>query len=110
MDFNVLLAAEAQNGGTSIKMWGIMAFIWAFLYFIMIRPQKKRQAEHKRVVASLKKDDEVILDGGIYGSIHAVDEGFFQVKIAEKTIVKIDQGAVKAVLGAESAVTEEKKK
>ena len=101
-DFSII-AQQAQGGPADMgKTIGIFVIFYAILYILFMRPQKKKQAAHKKLVSALKKDDQVILEGGIYGSIHAVEEGILQVLIAEKTIVKIDQTAVRVVLGDES--------
>jgi preprotein translocase subunit YajC len=103
-DFSIL-AQQAQAGPNDMfKTIAIFAIFYGILYILFMRPQKKKQAEHKQMVAALKKDDRVILEGGIYGAVHAVEEGVLKVEIAEKTIVKIDQNAVRVVLGDEKAV------
>lgn len=106
-DFS-LIAQQQQAAPDMFKTIGIFVIFYAILYILFMRPQKKKQAEHKQMVAALKKDDNIILEGGIYGSVQAVEEGILQVEIAEKTIVKIDQNAVRVVLGAETAVAEKK--
>jgi len=68
------------------------------LYFLMIRPQVKRQKEHKRMVESLAKGDEVATVGGVVGRITELGENFAQIDIAEGVQVKIRRGAVESVL------------
>jgi len=96
-----LLAAQAQRQGgpaEMIKTVAIFVVFYAIFYVIILRPQKKKVQAHKDRVASLVKDDEVVLEGGIYGSVRAIEDGVLQVEIAEKTIVKVDQNAVRSVV------------
>jgi preprotein translocase subunit YajC len=99
MNFD-LLAAQAQQGNPAemVKTIAIFVVFYAIFYVIILRPQKKKVQAHKQRVASLVKDDEVILEGGIYGSVKAIEDGVLQVEIAEKTIVKVDQNAVRSVV------------
>lgn len=68
------------------------------LYFLMIRPQIKRQKEHKKMVEALAKGDEVVTMGGIAGRIVDLGENFAQLEVADGISVKIRRQAVEAVL------------
>jgi len=68
------------------------------LYFLMIRPQVKRQKEHKKMVEALAKGDEVATMGGIVGRITDLGENFAQVEVADGVVVKIRRQAVESVL------------
>jgi preprotein translocase subunit YajC len=68
------------------------------LYFLMIRPQVKRQKEHKKLVEALAKGDEVATMGGIVGRITDLGENFVQVEVADGVVVKMRRQAVESVL------------
>jgi preprotein translocase subunit YajC len=68
------------------------------LYFLMIRPQVKRQKEHKKMVEALTKGDEVTTMGGLVGRITDLGESFAKVEIAEGVEVKVRRQAVESVL------------
>jgi preprotein translocase subunit YajC len=68
------------------------------LYFLMIRPQVKRQKEHTKLVAALAKGDEVATSGGLVGRITDMGENFVQVEIADGVNIKVRRQAVEAVL------------
>jgi preprotein translocase subunit YajC len=68
------------------------------LYFLMIRPQIKRQKEHNKMVAGLAKGDEVVTMGGLAGRIVDLSDGFAQVEIADGVQVKIRRHSVETVL------------
>ena len=64
--------APAGGGASGLIM---MAVIFAIFYFILIRPQQKKMKEHKKMVDDLKKGDEIITGGGIYGTVESVATG-----------------------------------
>jgi preprotein translocase subunit YajC len=84
--------ADAITGLLPLVIFG------AVLYFLMIRPQVKRQKEHKKMVEALSKGDEVVTAGGVAGRITDLGENFVQVEIAEGTQVKIRRQAVDTIL------------
>ena len=89
--------APAGGGASGLIM---MAVIFAIFYFILIRPQQKKMKEHKKMVDELKKGDEIITGGGIYGTVENASPGSdtLTVKIAEGTKVKITRGSVAHVV------------
>jgi preprotein translocase subunit YajC len=70
----------------------------AILYFLIIRPQVKRQKEHQKLVDALSKGDEIVTAGGVAGKITDMGENFILVEISEGTEVKIRRQAVETVL------------
>jgi preprotein translocase subunit YajC len=84
--------ADAITGLLPLVIFG------AVLYFLMIRPQIKRQKEHKKMVEALAKGDEVITTGGMAGKITDMGENFILVEITEGTEVKVRSSAVESVL------------
>ena len=84
--------ADAITGLLPLVIFGVV------LYFLMIRPQVKRQKEHKKMVDALSKGDEVVTTGGMAGKITDMGENFIQVEIAEGTEVKVRRHAVDSIL------------
>ncbi|MEJ2609499.1 MAG: preprotein translocase subunit YajC [Candidatus Thiodiazotropha sp.] len=70
----------------------------AVLYFLMIRPQVKRQKEHKKLIEALAKGDEIVTSGGVAGKITDFGENFILVEISEGVEVKVRRQAVDTVL------------
>jgi preprotein translocase subunit YajC len=68
------------------------------LYFLMIRPQVKRQKEHKKMVEALAKGDEIVTSGGIAGRVIELGDNFALVEVAEGVQVKMRRTAVESVL------------
>jgi preprotein translocase subunit YajC len=85
----------AQNGTFMLILLIVM---FGFMYFTMIRPQMKRQKEHRDLVASLSKGDEVVTNGGIAGRIDEVGENFVSVEIAPNVKIKVQKSAIQQVL------------
>lgn len=97
-------AAGAAPGGLESMMssFGVMILIFAVFWFLLIRPQQKRQKEHKKMIESLKVGDEVITAGGICGKVTAADESYINLQIAEvdekPVTITFQRIAIQAVL------------
>lgn len=70
----------------------------AILYFFMIRPQIKRQKEHKALVDSIQKGDEVQTEGGMLGRVVDLGDDYMKVEISDGVEIRMRRGAVAAVL------------
>ena len=68
--------------------------IFVIFYFLLLRPQKKAQAEHKKMINSLKKNDEVITSGGIHGTIMNVKDHTVILKVDDNVKVEIQKNAI----------------
>jgi len=88
-------AAQAPSPWINLVLLGGMVVIF---YFLLWRPQSKRQKEHQALVNSLNKGDEVITGGGLLGKITKVSDDFVTVEIANNVSVNVQKGSVTAVL------------
>ena len=75
-----------------------MLVIFAAFYFLLIRPQQKRQKAHTQLVAGLSVGDEVLTAGGILGKVTAVSEHYATLNIADNVEIKIQKSTVSAVV------------
>jgi len=75
-----------------------LILMFAVLYFIMIRPQMKRQKEHRNMLAAMAKGDEVITSGGIVGKVTRVSEAYVGVEIADGTEITVQKSSVSTIL------------
>jgi preprotein translocase subunit YajC len=91
-------AAPAQNPAGGIGFFVPLVFIFIIMYFVMIRPQKKRQMEQQRVVNALKTGDRVVTNAGIHGLIANVKETTVIVKVADNVKIEMEKSAVTNVL------------
>ena len=75
-----------------------MVLIFAAMYFLMIAPQRKKQKEHQKMMASLDTGDEILTVGGIYGEITNKKDDRFIVRIAENTKVELGKAFIQSVV------------
>ena len=71
-----------------------IVFIFIIFYFLLIRPQKKVQDEHKKMIAALKKNDEVVTSGGIHGTIMNVKEAAVTLKIDDNVKIDVEKSCI----------------
>ena len=96
-------AAPAATGGQESLLGSLgtmlpLLLMFVVLYFVMIRPQMKRQKEHKSMVEALAKGDEVATAGGMLGKVSKLGDSFLHVEIAEGVEVQIQRTSVVQVL------------
>ena len=75
-----------------------MALIFGAMYFLMIAPQRKKQKEHEKMLASLGSGDEILTTGGIFGVITNVKDDRFVVRIADNTKIELGKGFIQTVV------------
>lgn len=92
--------AEGAASGPGDQFMGLLFPIGLviILYFFMIRPQVKRQKEHRKMVDALAKGDEVATTGGVLGRVTEIGDNFAKVEIAEGVEIKIRRQAVESIL------------
>ena len=89
-------ATESPFGSLGTMLPLVLMFV--VLYFVMIRPQMKRQKEHKTMVDALAKGDEVVTSGGLLGKITKIGESFIGIEIANGVEIQVQRAAVVQVL------------
>ena len=93
-------APAAATGGAESSLMSMLPLLLMFvvLYFIMIRPQMKKQKEHKAMIEAIAKGDEVIISGGVLGRVAKMGDSFLHVEVANGVEVQVQRGAVVQVL------------
>jgi len=76
----------------------VFGLIFVIFYFMIIRPQQKRQKERQKMLDALEKGDKILTAGGIYGTVVGIEEKMVLVQIADNVKVKVDRGSVGSVL------------
>jgi preprotein translocase subunit YajC len=97
----LIQAAWAQNGASQENaLLSLLPLIVLFIvfYFMLIRPQSIRMKEHKRMVDSLAKGDEIITNGGLLGKVTNLGENFVVVELAPNIEVKLQRHAIATVV------------
>lgn len=99
MDFFISTAyAQDAQQGSPFSFFLPMLIIFGAFYFLLIRPQQKRQKAHNELVSALSTGDEVVTAGGILGKVTAVSDHYATLKIADNVEVKIQKSTVSAVV------------
>jgi preprotein translocase subunit YajC len=84
-----------QSSTTStLYLVGFLVVIFALFYFVMIRPQRKRQKEQQNMISTLQKGDRVITAGGIYGVIDNIREDSVIIKVEGGTLLRVAKGSI----------------
>ncbi len=71
-----------------------LIFMFGIFYFLLIRPQQKKAKEHRALLDALKKGDQVITAGGVYGKVSAIDGDIVTLEIATGVNIKIGKGFI----------------
>jgi preprotein translocase subunit YajC len=87
-------ATGAAPASSPYQMFILMALMVGGMYFLMIRPQQKRQKEHQNMLSKLGAGDEVVTSGGILGRVTDVSDNFLTIEIAEGVRIKVQKAQV----------------
>jgi preprotein translocase subunit YajC len=100
-------AGDGAAGGPTSFITSLVPFaaIIAIFYFLIIRPQNKKQKDTQKMLAALKKGDKIVTIGGIHGTIQSVKESSVIVKVDENTKVEFSRSAIS---GVEAVAKEDK--
>ena len=92
--------AAAAEGGMMSSLTSMLPLVLMFvvLYFVMIRPQMRKQKEHRSMIEALAKGDEVATAGGLLGKVSRLGEGYLTLEIAPGVEVQLQRSAVVQVL------------
>jgi len=86
--------APEGEGGFDWTIILILILMFAMVYFVMIRPQRKRRKEHEDLMTELRKGDRVITTGGIYGHIESLSEDSIILKIESGATMRVARGSI----------------
>lgn len=86
------------SGQSTFGLLFPMILLFVLFYFLLIRPQQKKQKAHQQMVAELKTGDEVMTAGGVVGTVESLGEQFVVVRIADGVDVKVQRQTIGAVL------------
>lgn len=106
---DVAYAAANQPGPSLVEMLILPVGFLFIMYFLIIRPQQKKQKEHLDLLSNLKAGDEVITSGGLIGRIRTVADSFVTVDVAANTSVKVTKASIVSLTEKSSALKSEAK-
>ncbi len=100
MDYNwlVLMGGNPEAGGNPLGMLIWIGLLFALMYLMLIRPQRKKQKEHETLLTELKKGDKVVTTGGLFGHIFAIDNdrNIIVLKINDSTKLEFMKSSIAA--------------
>lgn len=107
MNLHIILLQAAQPGGS---MGGSSMFLliglFVLMWFLMMRPQRKKEKEERKFREGLQKGDRVLFSGGVYGKVHAVDAHTVEVEVANGVVLTVEKSMIQP---APETKAEEKK-
>ncbi|MBI4529432.1 MAG: preprotein translocase subunit YajC [Deltaproteobacteria bacterium] len=102
-------AAEAVPGPSALVSFLPLVLVFVVFYLLLIRPQQKKVKEHKEMLRQLKKNDEVMTSGGIYGKVVALTEDVVTLEVAPKVQIRVHRPQISTVSRPEKAPAKEVK-
>ncbi len=109
IDLAYAQAAPGAGGPGPIMTVFPFILIFVIMYFMVIRPQQKKSKEHQEMLKKLKKNDEVMTTGGIYGKVVDLKETVVTLEIAPNVRIRVHRPQVSDVITAEKSTTKEGK-
>jgi preprotein translocase subunit YajC len=94
---------EASGGGGFGALFPLIA-MFAIFYFLLIRPQQKKQKDHRQMLGNLKKGDRVVTSGGLHGRITGITDTVVTLEISEKVRVKVGRSYIAGSIQTQGAV------
>jgi len=80
----------AQGGGGFLATWGMLIPLFLIMYLLLIRPQRKRQKEHEKLLTELRRGDKIVTNSGMFGTIFAIDDEKNKVVVKITDEVKVE--------------------
>ena len=108
---SLLMGAPPGDGGAGSSLFSFLPLvaIIAIFYFLILRPQNRKQKETQRMLSALKKGDRVVTIGGIHGVIQSLKENTVIVKVDENVKLELNRSAISGVSSQAREEKEEKK-
>ena len=103
---SLVAAAADEQASNPILGFLPLVLIFAAMYFLLLRPQRKRQKETVNLQKSIAEGDEVVLNSGIYGFVSAVEDEWLWLDIADKVEIRIAKGSVARKISTNSKPAE----
>ena len=88
------IPVEAEGGSSIWPMLIFVVLLFGLMYFVMIRPQRKKQKEHQQLIEELKRGDRVVTAGGIYGTIESISQDSVTIKVESGATMRVAKGSV----------------
>lgn len=93
--------AQSADGGMSgggLQLFVMIGVFFLIMYFLVIRPQNKRNKEHRNMLADLRTGDEIVTTGGILGKVEELDDNFVHLRVDGQTRLTVQKQSVSSVM------------
>jgi len=99
----------ASSGPSTLVSLFPLVLIFVIFYFLLVRPQQKKSKDHRNMLAQLKKNDEVLTAGGMFGKVIAITDTVVTLEVAPNTRVRINRPQISQLMKVEKAAGKEVK-
>lgn len=97
IDLIIFAQAEGPAAPNPILQFLPLVFIFVIFYFLLIRPQQKRQKEHVKLISSVQTGDEIVTNAGIHGTVTNVKDKTVLVRVADNVKIEFDRSAIVSI-------------
>jgi preprotein translocase subunit YajC len=101
---------EGAGGPPVVYNVGFLLLLVGIFYFLLLRPEQRRRREHDRLLAQLKRNDQVVMTSGIHGRVMGLGEKVITVEIAPRVQIQVERSAIQSVQTAPVAEAREKER
>lgn len=93
----LLQTAATSSTGQMVSTLVTFGLVFVVFYFLIIRPQNKKQKETQNMIAAVKKGDKIVTIGGVHGTVHSIKEGTVVVKVDDDCKIEFSKSAIASV-------------
>ena len=97
LDIAFAQLAPGSGGPSQLLSFLPLVLVFVIFYFLLIRPQQKKAKDHQQMLGKLKKNDEVMTSGGIYGKVTALTDNVVTVEVAPNVRIRVHRPQISAV-------------
>ncbi|MFQ5902536.1 MAG: preprotein translocase subunit YajC [Candidatus Binatia bacterium] len=101
--------AQAPSGPSTLVSFFPLILVFVIFYFLLIRPQQKKAKEHREMLERLKKNDEVITGGGVYGKVVALTDSVVTLEVAPNVRIRVSRPQISQLVKGEKTSGKEVK-
>ncbi|WP_440111971.1 preprotein translocase subunit YajC [Paenibacillus sp. QZ-Y1] len=102
--FQAMTATGTQAGGGIVSLIVPLVLMVAIFYFLMIRPQNKKQKQRNAMLGQLKKGDKIVTIGGLHGTIAEITDDVVVLRVNDVTKLTFDRNAISSAVNRETTV------
>ncbi|MEK7783557.1 MAG: preprotein translocase subunit YajC [Candidatus Binatota bacterium] len=101
--------APGSSGPSTLISFLPLILVFVIFYFLLIRPQQKKAKEHREILSKLKKNDEVVTSGGIYGKVVALTDTVVTLEVAPNVRIRVNRPQISEIIKGEKVLAKDAK-